>query len=101
MAETLARGQGRLKWINGSKRRQVLDCASPLALLESGSPSESARGLAQSKTLSREVGALCVGFTLPPSAHSENQPFSREKCTGKANAQYSSRKQLTRSRMKI
>jgi hypothetical protein len=33
--------------------REVLDCASPLALWNNPGPVESARGLAQSKTLSR------------------------------------------------
>ena len=33
--------------------REVLDCASPLALWNNPRPVESARGLAQSKTLSR------------------------------------------------
>src|ERR1039457_4610101 len=40
--------------------RKVLDCASPLALLDASNPLESARGLAQSKTLSRdENSSLC------------------------------------------
>jgi hypothetical protein len=40
------------------KIREVLDCASPLALLASqASRRKSGRGLPQSKTLSREVGA--------------------------------------------
>ncbi len=37
--------------MNRPNRRQVLDCASPLALSESVSPTQSGRGLPQSKTL--------------------------------------------------
>jgi hypothetical protein len=40
--------------MNRPRVRQVLDCASPLALWPIPAPSESGRGLPQSKTLSRE-----------------------------------------------
>src|ERR1035437_9159223 len=45
--------------------REVLDCASPLALLKRSSPFDSARGLAQSKTLPRdESSSLCRNHPL-------------------------------------
>lgn len=54
---TLHRPSGR---INRPQRRQVLDCASPLALLKAGSPSGSGRGLPRSKTLSRQFKSIVV-----------------------------------------
>src|SRR5450759_4766400 len=45
--------------------RKVLDCASPLALLKRGTPFDSARGRAQSKTLSRDwSSSLCRNHPL-------------------------------------
>ena len=41
-----------------SNGRQVLDCASPLALSNCGQPIKSGRGLPQSKTLSRPPQTL-------------------------------------------
>jgi len=44
----------RLSFLEPSlSRASVLDCASPLALFEGADASESARGLAQSRTLAR------------------------------------------------
>ena len=48
-----------IHFVEDRKLRQVLDCASPLALWV-GRGAKSARGLAQSKTLTRRIGRLAV-----------------------------------------
>ena len=63
--------------MNRAERREVLDCASPLALSHCQTdPGQSARGLAQSKT-SRRNGSSCLGRRRLSDGRASNSPEAR------------------------